>query len=204
MSRVMTSMSRPTFSRPTWWFYIMGAVLLGAALALALILPQGNPLLWAVLPLVGLGSWFGLRWHRQRTWNRAKHLIHQRLQRLPEDFVVLHEVAIPAPWGEARFDHLILSRFGVVVVADGLGPRWMLEQVEAVRSFLFSTGHKSPLIPVRPLVLIPPGTTESVPIESDAPVIRVEQIRLHHIAPSQAGVLSPEQVKALHRHFTTR
>ncbi len=197
----MTTLPRPTVSRLSWRYYLSGALLLTTALLISLIIPSHHPLEWTVPPFLLAGTWLGFRWRRERVRSRAHSLIAARLERLPQDFTVLHALMIQAPWGRTRIDHLILSRFGVVVVADGIGNRWMLEQVEAVRSLLFAHGHKSPLIPVRSLVLLPPGASDSQTVESDAPVVRVDQVRLHHVAPSSEAILPPEQIRSLTRQL---
>jgi hypothetical protein len=125
----------------------------------------------------------------------VRTLVGHRLARLPDDFIVLDELTIPAPWGAAEIDHLILSRFGIVVVGDGPAPGWMTGQVEAVRSHLFSRGLFHPGLPIQPLILLPPGVPRLTQAQPDCPVVRVEQVRLEHLAPNLAPNLTPHQVR---------
>lgn len=195
----MASISRQVTARQPFRLYVYAVLVSASVIWFAVALPIGNPLQWgALLPII-TGAIVGVRWHQSSKRVQAQQLISARLARLPSDFLVLHNLIIPAPWGPNPIDHLLLSRFGVVVVADGVASRWMLEQVEAVRALLFAQGFKSPQVPVRSLVLLPPGSSDIRTIESDAPVIRVEQIRLHHLAPVNEAVLSPGQIDLIAR-----
>lgn len=185
-----------------WAPVCTGGVLLGAGgLLLAKFLGAGSPISWAGWSLVPAGLWVGLLWRRISHRVRTEQVVRSRLARLPAEFTVLNGLVIPAPWGTARIDHLIVSRFGIVVVANGPCSDWMLAQVEAVRSLLVSEGLAPVSAPVKPLVVIAPGVPDSALAESDAPVVRVEQIRLGHVAPSNETILHPNQVKAIVNHF---
>lgn len=198
----MASIPRPAAQRQPFRLYVTSLLILTIALGLAVVLPEGHPVLWGTPFMLIAGVLLGALWFRASRRARAQQLVAARLARLPGDFVILHDLLIPAPWGNNQIDHLILSRFGVVVVANGIKSRWMLEQVEAVRTLLFSQGFKAPQIPVRSLVVVPPGMSDPHAIESDAPVIRVEQIRLQHVAPSTEAVLSQEQIERISRELT--
>lgn len=181
--------------RPRPALYIGGAVIILTGFVLTQMQASQGATRWASLALLPLMAWFCFRLLQVRSRAEAGRLIGARLSRLPDDFVVLHDLQVPAPWGVSRIDHVILSRFGLVVAANGPTSGWMLEQVEAVRSYLIALGATTPSTPVRALVLLPPGTPDTAVAESDAPVVRVEQVRLGHVAPSRDPVIAPEQVR---------
>lgn len=197
----MNTDERSVTSFPMMMRYRLGALLF-ASMALVNTLSNANySPLWVNAGLLTPACWCGFRWFQGATRSRVRQLISSRLARLPSDFVVLHDLTVPAPWGHSHVDHLILSRFGLVVVADGPSPNWMLEQVEAVRSLLFAQGLMNPVVPIRSLVLLPPGAPDAHIVESDAPVIRVEQVRLNHLAPSKQPVLHSGQIKSILREL---
>lgn len=152
---------------------------------------------WASLALLAPSAWFFVRWWL--VWRRLQvsRAIGNRLSRLPADFIILNNLVVPAPWGYSQLDHLIVSRFGLVVVADGPSTDWLMEQIEAVRSLLVSRGLSQASLPIRPLILLPPGASEARQADGDTPVIRVEYVRLTHIAPSSEPVMTPDQVNAI-------
>lgn len=154
---------------------------------------------WASIILLPPAAWALLQWERRVVQARTRLAIGRRLSRLPGDFLVLHGVVIPSPWGTIEVDHLILSRFGIVVVGDGPTPGWMLERVEAVRSLLFARGLALPGLPIQPLILLPPGVTRRRQGDPDASAIRVEQVSLEHLAPSRSAVLSISQIQLIAR-----
>jgi len=186
-------------SRPRPALYMWGAVVLSAGFVLTQVEASRGTTRWASLAALPLVAWFCFRLVQVRTRAETGRVIGARLSRLPSDFIVLHDLRVPAPWGETCVDHVILSRFGLVVAANGPASGWMLEQVEAVRSFLIALGATTPSTPVRSLVLLPPGTPDSAVAESDAPVVRVEHVRLRHVAPSQDPILTPDQLERVHQ-----
>lgn len=169
----------------------------GGALLALWLLPDLLRLI--ALPLAAVTLWTGLGWWRGNTAQRARIAIGLRLARLPRDFIVLNELLIPAPWGATAIDHVILSRFGVVVVGDGPASGWMMERVEAIRSLLVARGVAHGSIPMRPLVLLPPGRPVGPMVRSDSPAVKVELVSLIHLAPCTRPVLSDEQVQAIAR-----
>lgn len=182
-------------TRPRQGVYIGGTVLVLAGFVLSLMEAFRGTTRWASLGLLPLVAWFCFQLLRVLSRAQAGRVISARLSRLPVDFAVLHDLHVPAPWGVSHIDHVILSRFGLVVAANGPSSGWMLEQVEAVRSYLIAVGATSTSTPVRSLVILPPGARDTAVAESDAPVIRIEQVRLSHVAPSPDPVLAPEQVR---------
>lgn len=152
---------------------------------------------WTGLLFLALAGWCGVRSHHLAARAKACRSIGSRLARLPRDFVVVNDLTIRAPWGSTHVDHIIVSRYGAVVVSDGDPHDWMGEKVEAVRSLLFARGLLRPPFPVRSLVLLPPGLDESRVIQLDAPVVRVDRISLEHLAPGTQPVLTPAQIAAV-------
>lgn len=194
-------MTRPTVSRHRAPYYMVGCLLLAGAFLSAQMLTYGNPVQWASLAILPVTLWCAYRWRQVSHRVKISQVICDRLNRLPGDFVVMHNLAVPAPWGTTLVDHVIVSRFGVVVAADGPATRWMMEQVEAVRSLLFSRSLTSVHLPVRPLVLIAPGSANVGSVELGTPIVRVDHVRLAHLAPSSEPLLSPAQVTAIAGHL---
>lgn len=189
--------SRRRIHRP-WQLYSCVALTLGAAAGC--ILAPTPTALWASLGLLPLSGWCGVDWVRASARRRAKQSISARLARLPDDFYLLNDLTIPAPWGVTHIDHVILSRWGLVVVAAGAGPGWMLQRVEAIRTLLFTHGLLSGrTVPVSPLILLPPGAPLPERLQYDGLTVRIEHLRLNHLAPSNQSVLTDEDLAAIAR-----
>ncbi|HYF93563.1 MAG TPA: hypothetical protein VD969_15220 [Symbiobacteriaceae bacterium] len=152
---------------------------------------------WVSLALIPLSAWCGVDWVRTAARTREQQSIRARLSRLPDDFYLLHDLVIPAPWGKSPVDQVVVSRFGVVVIGTGVSAGRMVEQVEAVRSLLFMYGVTKPSVPVRPLILLPPGAPAPKRLQYGIPTLRVEHLRLDHLAPSAQPVLTEEQVETV-------
>lgn len=186
---------RRRMHRP-WQLYSCIALTLGAAGGC--LLATTPSAVWASLGLLPLSGWFGIDWVRTAARRRARQSISARLSRLPDDFCLLNDLTIPAPWGDTHIDHIILSRWGLVVVTAGGGTGWMLQRVEAVRTLLFSYGllaRRS--VPIAPLVVLPPGAPLPERLQHDGLTVRVEHLRLNHLAPSTQPVLTDEDVAAI-------
>jgi hypothetical protein len=187
--------SRRRIHRP-WQLYGCTALTLGAA-AGCLLAPTPS-VFWASLGLLPISGWCGVDWVRTAARRRARQSISARLSRLPDDFFLLNDLTIPAPWGDTHIDHIILSRWGLVAVADGTDPGWMLQRVEAIRTLLFTYGLLSQrTVPIAPLVLLPPGAPLPPRLQYDGLTIRVEHLRLNHLAPSSQPVLSEGDIAAI-------
>ncbi|HWI61612.1 MAG TPA: nuclease-related domain-containing protein [Symbiobacteriaceae bacterium] len=186
---------RPAARRRTWQLLTIATLVLGVVTVL-LLAPTPSAR-WASLALLPVAGWCCFVWVRRSTRSRARRSIGIRLQRLPDDFYLLNDVRIPAPWGETQIDQIVISRFGLVVI--GAGPRagWMPEQVEAVRTLLFTYGIVQPSVPVRPLILLPPGAPPPKRLQYGVPTLRVEHLRLHHLAPSREAILTDPQVATI-------
>ncbi|MDF2629768.1 MAG: hypothetical protein K0R39_3599 [Symbiobacteriaceae bacterium] len=179
--------------RHPWQLYGCVALTLGAAAGC--VLAPTPATLWASLGLLPLSGWCGVDWVRATARRRAKQSISARLSRLPDDFYLLNDLTIPAPWGNTHIDHIILSRWGMVVVTAGADSGWMLQRVEAVRTLLFTNGLLSKRsVPMSALVLLPPGAPLPERLQSDGLTIRVEHLRLNHLAPSNQPVLAERDV----------
>lgn len=193
----MAILTRSSVPRERTPYYMAGFFVLAAAFIAAQVLTFGNRVQWGTLALLPAAIWFGHRWRRALQQRRYGQAISARLGRLPRDFTVLHNLSIPAPWGRTQVDHVIISRFGIVVAADGPGPAWMLEQVEAVRSLLYARRLTTPQVPVRPLILLAPGFPADFMSDFSIPKVSVEQIRLSHLAPGQELALNQAQINAI-------
>ncbi|MDB4896108.1 MAG: hypothetical protein JWN15_2370 [Firmicutes bacterium] len=196
MATAVARRHRPRRGR-AW--YLLACLLLSTAGVSCLLLSPPGAVRWASVLLLPTAAWSLLHWQQCVVQARARMAIGRRLSRLPADFLVLHGVVIPSPWGVIEVDHLILSRFGIVVVGDGPTPGWMLERVEAVRSLLFARGLAQPGLPMRPLILLPPGAAQPHRADRDASAIRVEQLSLEHLAPSRLPVLTASQIQLIAR-----
>lgn len=183
-------------------YYFLACMLLVGAFAAAQYVTFGTPVQWLSLAILPLAVWSGWRWYQMSTKVKTSQMIKERLARLPSDFAVLHDLVIPAPWGANRIDHLLISRFGIVVIADGPTSHWMTGQVEAIRSLLVSRGLANASVPIRALVLLPMGTSPKFVFQWDAPVVRVDLIELSHIAPSRHAVLDPKQMQWIIGHLS--
>jgi hypothetical protein len=185
-----------TTDRTTHW-RLYGSLLVSAAF-LATNLISHSPLIhygsYGLLAAAGL-CW--ALWVYSAAQLRARRAVSSRLTRLPDDFMLLNDLVIAAPWGQTRLDQIILSRFGIVVVSTGPPRRWLVEQVEAVRSLLFGRGLLHSGLPVGSLILLPPGATSPVGTSDGAPIIPVEHLRLEHLAPSRTPVLTQAQMRAI-------
>lgn len=173
-----------------------------ASLACAFLLIQLVPvhpvLRWSSLVLPPVVSWLFVEWHSSRKRHRVRAAVQSHLCRLPDDFMILHDLVLPAPWGRISVDQIILSRYGVVVVNDGTPRGWMCERVEAVRTLLFSSGIMHPGFPIAPLILLPPGAAQGYG-NSGVPVVRVESLRLIDLAPSRTPVLTQTAIQQVAR-----
>lgn len=192
---VIVAPERPHSTNPDWRLYVS----LGVSLAfLVLWFGTSSPVLhfgsFAVLLAAGL-SW--ANWGYSRARRRARLAVNSRLNRLPDDFMLMGSLEIPSPWGHIRLDEVVLSRFGIVIVSAGPPQRWLMEQVEAVRSHLFAKGLLWSGLPIGSLILLPPGLSAPLPAADGAPIIRVESLRLEHLAPSRTPVLTQAQIREL-------
>lgn len=178
-------------------YYLLACMLMVGAFAAAQYMAFGTPTQWLSLAFLPLAIWSGWRWYQMSNKVKTSQMIKERLARLPSDFAVLHDLVVPAPWGATRVDHLLISRFGIVVIADGPTSYWMTGQIEAIRSWLVSRGLASAAVPIRALVLLPMGTSPKFVFQWDAPVVRVDLIELGHIAPSRHAVLDPKQMQGI-------
>lgn len=156
-----------------------------------------SPYRWASLVLLPIAGVCWLRWVRFKARRKARRAVGARLTRLPDDFMILYDVVVPSPWGRTHMDQVILSRFGVVVASVGPPDGWVGGQVEAVRTLLFHQGLMRPPFPLAPLILLPPGSAERRRVHNGVLMVRVEQLRLEHLAPSRTPVLSAAQIQAI-------
>ena len=161
------------------------------------LLPVPVVLRWCSLVLLLPAFWWARTVYREAARTRHKREIGARLTRLPDDFVILHDVTLPAPWGKTHIDEVVVSRFGLVAVSAGLPSGTMCERVESIRTLLFQHGHLQPALKVIPLVLLPPRAR---PVRHDEPNVRVvgvEYLRFDHLAPHQQPVLTDQRVRAM-------
>jgi hypothetical protein len=179
-------------SRQPW--RLAGCLLLTLASATASLTADLPAARWGTLALIPISGWFGFDFARTSSRVRSKQAVRARLMRLPNDFYLLHDLVIPAPWGETRCDAIVISRFGVIVVGAGPRSAWVPGQVEAVRSVLFTHGLTQPPVPVGGLVMLPPGATVGACRPLDVPVVGVDQLQLRHLTPGGKTVLTDEQV----------
>lgn len=170
---------------------------LAGAFLLIQLVPVHPIMKWSSLLLPPAVSWLFVEWYGARRRYRIRAAVRAHLNRLPDDFMVLHDLILPAPWGLARVDQIILSRYGVVVVSDGPPQGWMCERIEAVRTLLFARGLMRANFPIGPLILLPPGVSSLR--HAGVPVVRVEHLHLDDLAPSRAPVLSAAQVQLIAR-----
>lgn len=198
----MAVLPRTLATRQQVPYYLLACILMVGASATAQYITFGTPIQWFGLAFLPLAVWSGWRWYQVSHKAKTSQLIRERLARLPSDFAVLNDLVVPAPWGAIRIDHLLISRFGIVVIADGPTSLWMTGQVEAVRSLVVSQGLAGAGVPIRPLVLLPMGTPPKFAFQWDAPVVRVDLIELSHIAPSRHAVLDPKQMQRLIGHLS--
>ena len=187
--------TRPGLRRRAWRLVSCVALTLGAGAAS--LLTHSPAARWAGLALIPITGWCCVDWLRARARYRARRSIGARLSRLPDDFYLLNDLVIPAPWGETQIDQVVISRYGIAVVGAGPATGSMPERVEAVRSLLFTYGLTRPSLAVRALVLLPPGSQPPKHVQYGIPTLRVEHLRLHHLAPSHEPVLSHEQVATI-------
>lgn len=176
---------------------LVSLLLAGTALLLQ-FLPVPAHVQWAGLSLLPLAGWLGLAGLQSGRHRRNQAAIRSRLSRLPAEFTILDDVVVPAPWGRRQIDHVILSRYGVIIASAGMPRGAMCERVEAVRTLLFGARLMGPAFPIRPLILLPPGSNE-LPVHpgENAPVVRVEHLRLEHLAPAGYAVLNPVQLQQI-------
>jgi len=188
------------------WRYLYGAmvatVLFSLSIALSASYSIQHPFHWMFLAWIPVILFLAVKWRLQADRERVQLLITNRLKRLPSEFIVLHQIKVLAPWGNSRIDHLILSRFGIVVGSNDPESNHLSEQVEAIRYLLSSTGLAPAAIPIVPLTLLPPGTVAPSRNFGQASVISVEHVRLNHIAPSTTAVFSTEQVHSITQFIT--
>lgn len=140
-----------------------------------------------------------LRWFQLRQRALSRTAILARLTRLPDDFTLLHNLTVRAPWGPCQIDYVILSRFGIVVAATGPDPGWVVGQVEALRSMLFRRGVRLPSAVVRPLTILSPGCASPLTADTDAFAISVRRLTLEHLAPSATAVLTQDEIRLITR-----
>lgn len=182
-------------AHPPW--QLLGCVALTLGVAAGSLFAPTPAAQWASLGLIPLSGWCGVDWVRSTARQRAKASISARLARLPDDFYLLNDLTIPAPWGSSRIDQVIVSRFGLVVICAAPVRGWMPERVEAVRSLLFTAGLAQPSLPVTPLILLPPGAQPPRQVEYGVPTVRIENLRLSHLAPGGQAVLTEDQVATI-------
>lgn len=176
---------------------LVSLLLAGTAILLQ-FLPVPSHIRWAGLSLLPLAGWLSAAAVQSGRRLQAQAAIRARLSRLPAEFTILDNVVVAAPWGRRQIDHVILSRYGVIIASAGMPRGAMCERVEAVRTLLFGARLMGPAFPIRPLILLPPGTHEpSLPPGEDAPVVRVEHLRLEHLAPAGFAALSPAQLQQI-------
>ncbi len=190
----MVSMTRYGTTYRRFWFLLGGALLIAAAIAVSFVL-VGELTRLVFLAFLPLPIWGVHRWRERAERARTRREIAKRLRRLPDDFIVLQNLEIPAPWGRCRVPYIILSRFGLVLAGDPCSPS-TLEQAEAVRSFLFARGLLRPKIPIQSLVLLPPGRDS---IMADARSVRVDRLSLEHLAPGSQPLLDTARIQAVVR-----
>lgn len=182
--------------RPHLLLFIAGALALAAlGVQLGLRGSATGHLIVPVLVVTGLICFF--RWWQITTRAKEAKEIREHLENLPDDFEVLHDLDVPSGWGYTHVDHVILSRFGVVVALDGPLTEWVVERTEAVRSFLIGIGAVRPSAPVRSLVLLPPGGSRASVHRWGAPIVGVEEIRTHHLAPMPEPVFSRHELATI-------
>lgn len=186
---------RPAARRRTWHLYSCVTLVLGVVTVL-LLAPTPSAR-WASLALLPISGWCCFDWVRSSARSRARRSIGIRLQRLPDDFYLLNDLRLPAPWGETQVDQIVISRFGLVVIGAGSRAGSMPERVEAVRTLLFTYGIVQPSVPVRPLILLPPGSPPPRQLQYGVPTLRVEHLRLHHLAPNRDAILTDQQVATI-------
>lgn len=170
---------------------------LASAFLLIQLVPVHPVLRWSSLLLPPAVSWLFVEWYGARRRFRIRAAVRAHLNRLPDDFMVLHDLVLPAPWGVTRVDQIILSRYGVVVVSDGPPQGWMCERVEAVRTLLFARGLMRASFPIGPLILLPPGAQACS--NTGVSVVRVEHLTLEDLAPVRAPVLTHSQIQLIAR-----
>ncbi|HWI50946.1 MAG TPA: nuclease-related domain-containing protein [Symbiobacteriaceae bacterium] len=187
--------TRPGLRRRAWRLF--GCVALSLCATAASLLTHALPARWAGLALIPITGWCCVDWLHARSRYRARRSIGARLSRLPDDFYLLNDLVIPSPWGEIQMDQVVISRYGIAVIGAGPAAGSLPERVEAVRSLLFTYGLTRPSLAVRGLVLLPPGSQPPRQIQYGVPTLRVEHLRLHHLAPSHEPVLSHEQVATI-------
>ncbi|HYG60692.1 MAG TPA: nuclease-related domain-containing protein [Symbiobacteriaceae bacterium] len=186
---------KPARRAQPWRLY--GAATLLSVALLVQLLPQPGFLRWSSVVLAAQAAWWCHAWYRAQARAANRRLIAARLTRLPDDFVILHDLTLPAPWGKTRIDEVILSRYGAVAVSAGLPEGWMCERVEAIRTLLFHKGCLQPSMKVMPLILLPPRARVPRQVEPLVKVVWVEYLRFDHLAPSQQPVLNDTQVRAV-------
>lgn len=186
---------RPARREAPWRPFGAAALILVAFLLL--VLPAAATLRWLSPFLLLPAAWWTHTLYQTAVRSRHKREIGARLTRLPDDFIILHHVTLPAPWGKAHFDQVVVSRFGLVVISAGIPQGSMCERVEALRTLLFQHGHLRPALKVIPLVLLPPRSRPAHLAESNVRVVGVEHLRFDHLAPHQQPVLTDQQVRAM-------
>lgn len=176
---------------------LYSCIALAVGIATVCLLAPSPTLRWAGLALIPLPGWCLINLARISARYRARRSVGARLSRLPDDFYLLHDLTVPAPWGETQIDQVVISRFGLVVVGAGPVPGWMPERVEAIRTLLFVNGVAATSLPVRPLILLPPGAPPPRRLQYGIPTIRIEHLRLHNLAPAREAVLTDQEVETI-------
>lgn len=183
-------------------YLLIGVAFLAASVASLALAPTPLTRLVMLLALLVPAGLVLVRWLRLRRRELNRRSIMTRLTRLPDDFTLLHNLTVRAPWGDCHIEYVILSRFGLVVAGAGPNPGWMAGQVEALRTLCFRQGVRLPANVVRALTIIPPGCTALCQSNPEQAAVPVGRLTLQHVAPSAQAVLTPDQIQIITRCLT--